>query len=276
MSILTIKHISQEERKPFNYPIFGEKKISRHGQDFFGLDFANMYNQDLSEPKTDVSEYDSYEDGDEPIGDDDNSDDVIVKKAQSQNEAPELFTAEQLEQIRRAAYDEGYQQGKADAEEKIDNDNLQQEKEYHERMQEMLGNVSRQLAAIATIPEQNIITTQKMIGDMSLAVGKKLAGDALESNPTAETLQIIRQALAIAYAEPELTIAVHPDFEELMNSKISEVATEVNFKGNINIIGDDQLNSQYDCKVRWSNGKIERDYQQIFDEMQGIINSEAI
>jgi flagellar assembly protein FliH len=98
--------------------------------------------------------------------------------------------------------------------------------------------------------------------DFALALGRKLAGDALAREP----LSVIAKAAEASFAHlrgvPHLVVRVNEALVEAVDQLITRMARERGFEGRIVTLGDPEIPSG-DVRLEWADGGVVRSQSQI-------------
>ncbi len=120
------------------------------------------------------------------------------------DDTPQPHSARHLDEIEKTAYEDGHARGEADGRAQGYAEGVAQVQAAAERLQHLLARFSRPLQALDEEVERLLVA-------MALDVGRRLAQQALDADPSG-VLPIVRSALA-ALAQPvrEARIHLHPD-----------------------------------------------------------------
>ncbi|MCC5810643.1 MAG: flagellar assembly protein FliH [Ectothiorhodospiraceae bacterium] len=137
--------------------------------------------------------------------------------------APRLPTAEELEQIRQAAHDEGHAEGRsAGYEAGLEEGRKAGREEYDARLQELeqqLDSLRSQMATLAEPLRHLDEDVEQQLAELSLAVARQVVHRELQTQP-GEVMAVIRQAIAILpMAAREIRVHVNPEDHRFLSEK---------------------------------------------------------
>ncbi len=169
------------------------------------------------------------------------------------------FTEDQMD----AARDEGFEAGKeagireaADAIETKINDALS-----------MIGGNLEELFKRQTI---DIADTFSDAVNIAVAIASKSFPHLNEAHGFAEIERMVKEVLTEVLEEPRVIIHIHSSLKETLDDRISDMAKESNFEGQIIILEADDLGPG-DCRVTWSSGSAERDMEGTLGKIDQIV-----
>lgn len=170
----------------------------------------------------------------------------------------ELLDAQK--EAKKLGYNKGYEEGKKEAE----SANARREENLSEAIGGLLTRLDEELA------EQTAkATTQaEQLTSLVMAVARKMAGGALEQQPTAAIEPMLAECLTMLSGEPHITIYVAEDHKELLLERTKPMAAQ--HKAAIDVVGDASMEPG-DCRVKWAGGEAGRNQQELWAEMEAII-----
>jgi flagellar assembly protein FliH len=113
-----------------------------------------------------------------------------------------------------------------------------------ERQSQLAGQMKRDAAVLAEM------------------ISKQLAPALMRQKPLAEFEALIEECIAEIHEEPCVVVRVSPSLVEPMKDKVAALASRLNPSNEVTVTGDPSL-SDMDCRVEWSDGGIERDYERL-------------
>jgi flagellar assembly protein FliH len=96
----------------------------------------------------------------------------------------------------------------------------------------------------------------------ALALGRKLAGEALEAQPLAAIAQAASGAFQHLRGVPHLVVRVHDSVVEPVEKLIRRLAAERGFDGRIVVLGEPEIRP-HDVRLEWADGGIVRDQARV-------------
>jgi flagellar assembly protein FliH len=168
--------------------------------------------------------------------------------------AKPTFTEEQLDTAKKEAFEEGRRAGEQSA--------MAAEAQVQTNMLATLGD--RFSAALA---EAEACWNRQLADLMSVAtvIARKIVPVYAEKNGTSEIEAIVARAVEEMGREPRLVVRVPEASFDFLNDRIAKIAEERAFPGKIVVLGPS------DCKVEWADGGIERDFNRLWQEIDGIM-----
>ncbi len=146
-----------------------------------------------------------------------------TEEHEAPHQAPRLPTAEELEQIRQAAHDDGHAEGRAAGYQAgLEEGRNAGRAEYEARLQELdtqLDTLRSQLQALAQPLQQLDADVEQQLAELSLAVARQVVHRELQTQP-GEVLAVIRQAVALLpMSARDIRIHVNPDDFRFLSDK---------------------------------------------------------
>lgn len=161
---------------------------------------------------------------------------------------PEPPTAEQLEAIQQAAYDEGYARGHAEGQAAGQaagySAGITHAHEQAQRMRELVEHLAQPLGDIDAEVERTLIA-------LTIELARRLVGDALQLDP-ALTAQTVRSALASLGAPREARVLLNPEDADVVREVMASEGQEVPWR----IVADAKL-GRGDCRVLTESGQVD-------------------
>ncbi|HSP26825.1 MAG TPA: flagellar assembly protein FliH, partial [Saliniramus sp.] len=92
----------------------------------------------------------------------------------------------------------------------------------------------------------------------AMALGQKLAGDALSRFPMDAIAQVARSSFEHLRGVPHLVVRVNEDLVEKTDALMKKIARERGFEGRLVIMGEPDI-AKGDARLEWADGGIVRD-----------------
>jgi flagellar assembly protein FliH len=166
--------------------------------------------------------------------------------------ARSTFSAAEVETIRQ----EMFSQGKADT-----------EAASAALRAQTLGAIAQSLTIVVSQFDAEVLAMRQESAALALAVGRKLAENALAAFPLSEVEALVADCLHKLHNEPRLVIRVPADCADPIRADIDALCTQHGFDGRVIIIAEPALTGA-DCRVEWANGGIERDLASTFASIE--------
>lgn len=93
---------------------------------------------------------------------------------------------------------------------------------------------------------------------LALALGRKLAGEALEAKPLAPIAETARAAFQHLRGVPHLVVRVHDGAVDPVEGLVRRIAAERGFEGRLVVLGEPELGPS-DVRLEWADGAVVRD-----------------
>ena len=97
---------------------------------------------------------------------------------------------------------------------------------------------------------------------LAVAVGRKLAGQALEAQPLASISEVARAAFQHLRAVPHLVVRVNEGFVDEVESLILRIARERGYDGRIVVLGEPEI-APGDARLEWADGGVVREQARV-------------
>lgn len=115
-------------------------------------------------------------------------------------------------------------------------------------------------------------TLKTEMAQLAYAVGRQIAGAALEAYPTSEIETVILDSLEQAVNEPRILIRTHPQCADLVRNRIEELKTRADFQGTI-VLVDEESFAPEDVRVEWPNGGAERMINTVLSAVESAVRA---
>lgn len=146
-------------------------------------------------------------------------------------------TAQQIDDVEKAAYEDGFARGHADGQAQGYADGARQVREHCERLRQALDHLARPLREIDA-------DVERMLVALAIEVGRRLAQTALHQDPSLVT-GIIHEALgALTQPTRETRVHLHPADVEVVKASLEASAEAPGWR----LIPDHEL-MRGDCRV---------------------------
>ena len=154
-------------------------------------------------------------------------------------------TAQHLDELEKAAYEDGFARGHADGQAQGYGDGAQRVREHGERLREVFDHLARPLRELDT-------DVERMLVALAIEVGRRLAQTALTQDP-ALVAGIIHEALgALTQPARDARIHLHPADAEIVKDTLNLTA-EI---GAWRLVPDSELR-RGDCRVITDSAQVD-------------------
>lgn len=157
-----------------------------------------------------------------------------------------------IEELRQAAYDEGFARGHAEGLAKGEMDGLAKAQgtvdEAIEKSQRLIGMAEEQA-------RQALAEAEREMVELALAVASKILAKEIAENPTV-VLPIVRAAIDKVRDQEQVTVRVHPDDYELVLAARLELSSMLSRDNALSVVADGALKSG-DCVLDTPYGTVD-------------------
>lgn len=182
---------------------------------------------------------------------------------------PKLITEAEVNAARKEGYDEGYKEASAAIEAQHDKETEKREEAIKSLLEVIANRIT--LAAEEQIAYRD--SKQKVLGQLAVAVARKVAGDAVKSDPQIEVEAILKECMPLVVNEARLTIVVSEKLRDALKLKLDSLRQLLpGFTGDLVVEANADM-GEADCRVEWKNGYAERDTEKLWNEIQTIITN---
>lgn len=175
------------------------------------------------------------------------------------------FSEAEIMAAKQQGFADGFSQGHAKGRAEID-----REQEVRElQLTQVLQMVAQGLGNEIGVFRKHQAAHVKYSADVVLMVARKLAGQALESQPLAAIEGMVSECIEMLMGKAQVTLVVHPDLSELLQNYLT-THVPVTEKMKLIIVGDAKL-AKGDCRIEWPGGAAERHTEALWQEMETVI-----
>lgn len=174
-----------------------------------------------------------------------------------------VFTEDQFNKEKDAIYNEGFEEGRKSA-------NLESTQRQETLQRELLYNL--QLYLDKSIEEQKLIQNKvsDLVLNLAMALFKKTFSRYAAISGLEEVTSFIDTQLSSLKDLPELTITVHSERVESIESACKKIKEDKGLKFQIVVKGavDFELT---DCQINWQSGYVEKCLQQVITDISSLM-----
>jgi flagellar assembly protein FliH len=174
----------------------------------------------------------------------------IVRES-AQKTQKKHFSPEEVTKIR----EEAFTQGSATA-----------ESQAAQAVAMAVGEVAQTVMKLLETLDDELANLRNHAIEIALTTGRKIAGAALDSFPTAEIERLLHECVNALAREPRLVVRVAPEHVETLRSRIDKIASDHGFAGRIVLVGETNLGTAV-SRIEWSDGGIEVNSEKTADEI---------
>lgn len=191
----------------------------------------------------------------------DQSFDQLVAKAQGQDRnKPVTLKPEQLEQIKREAYDQGFAAAQASAQEA--------EAAQHTRL---LARIDEQVTRALHKMDAMRGDQDQALRGIIMAIARKILPGFAMRHGLDEVEAMLTAVIGVMQHEPRLVVRVHETQLDAINTKLGSIVAQKAYSGKVVVLADAELGAG-DCRVEWADGGIERKADDVWQQIEAIVN----
>lgn len=172
---------------------------------------------------------------------------------------PPVFSLEELEAARSAAWSEGRSAG---------------EDEMRASLQHQIARTGEVIAATLSdcVAQQKRVVAEieRQAGEIIVALMRKLFPVLLERSGTDDIEALIRDSIAQALDQPRIVVRCGASVAEHIDTLVRNAAARAGFDGRISVLPDPMLTGQ-DCRVDWAEGGVERTPHRMMEKIETAI-----
>jgi flagellar assembly protein FliH len=170
-----------------------------------------------------------------------------------------MFSEEEVNMAREAAFDEGRRSGFSEGQE--------------DAGIRIAQTIEALTAALPMLAEEQARTNALILTDavkLSLAAVKKALPAMAEKYAFEEVSKVVADLVPHLLDEPRIIVRVALPLVESIRTHLEQVAKSAGFEGRV-VVQDDERLGAGDCKVEWADGGGERDLARLMSEMDQVV-----
>jgi flagellar assembly protein FliH len=122
-----------------------------------------------------------------------------------------------------------------------------------------IADASSDIAAALNMLAANFASTSARLEgeavDIAVAVGRKLAGELLATEPLGEIVGLVNDCFRQLVATPHLVVRVNDGLYDACRARLEELAKHSGFQGKLVILADPDI-AGGDCRIEWADGGV--------------------
>jgi len=185
--------------------------------------------------------------------------DLTEEEEEPEEDVP-TFGEEDLAQAREEGIAAGREQGIAEATEATER-----------RIAETLDAIARELETLLEDRKSTAEQASREAMTAGVAVVRKLFPALNRDHGRGKIENVIAEVIERCAEEPHLTIRVSDELKAKVSDRVSALANERSFAGEISVAADSAI-ADSDCAVEWSDGGAFRDTDRMWREVDDVIN----
>jgi len=192
-------------------------------------------------------------------------------KVKEEAHLPPTFNEEQLKMAEREAHQKGFLEGEQEGRKQAESEQAMIDR----KLSETLEKFATSLQPLFENYSKMAVALQQQSPKMALAISRKVAGHALAQNAQAVIDELATRACQTMMEEPKLTITVHDSLADALTKKLEQLATRLQSATNIIVQRDANIPAT-DCRIEWSQGVMERQTTQIWQQVEKMIEDMSL
>lgn len=188
-----------------------------------------------------------------------------AEPAPAQPEEPEVmrFSEEEMQAACKEAEEMGRQKGLAEAKQAQDAEQAAQNAQIAALLDSLNARMGEEVAAYENLRE----SLRSEMAGIVLLVARKLAGNALDTQPLGAVEGMINDCLTMMAGETRLAITV----AEPLKAPLEQHLATLHTNGPVLEVRGSAAMQPGDCRIEWPGGKAERNQEKLREEMEAII-----
>ncbi len=176
---------------------------------------------------------------------------------------PEVVVPTFSEEEMAAAREESFATGKAEG--------VNEAAEATERLiSASLEKLSQQFDSLFKAQEEADAAIMENAISVACGITRKVFPALNQQGALGEIERMTVMSLEKILEEPQVIIAVNPEFEAALKERLDTLTAQAGYKGEVKIIADDGI-VPGDCRIEWSGGGANRDMDELWQEIDEIV-----
>ncbi|WP_420433878.1 hypothetical protein [Hyphobacterium sp.] len=167
-----------------------------------------------------------------------------------------VLTAEEVEQAKKAAFEEGQSSELARAAQK---------------QAEAVGAIASHMQLILARLQTESEALRRDAATTAVVAAQKIAGEALERNAIGTVTAFAQSVMAELRGEPVFRVRCAEAIAGEVSTVLEQTASEAGFDGAIDVRADSEANGA-DCRLEWNSGDIERSRADIEHRIEALVD----
>ncbi|RKQ73824.1 FliH/SctL family protein [Oceanibaculum indicum] len=168
---------------------------------------------------------------------------------------PPSYSQEELDQVATDSFQRGVEQGRAEAMTGVE-----------QRLADSWQSVGDRFRQLQTAHRTALDALSADLTELAYTMVRQLSPTLAKNGGMAEIEAMIAEVFGSLRDEPRIIVRVHPDLAEQVQTRMTEIAADNAFEGQITVRPDAEL-SEGDCRLEWSEGGAERLQRDIWRRM---------
>lgn len=174
--------------------------------------------------------------------------------------APPTFSEEDVSKFKKESFESGKSSG-------LDEARRQQE----ETLIALMRNMAVLLEKLLENEARRENDKNNAIIRLSLKIAQKLFPGLAKAHAMDEIESTVQAVLEKRKEEPRLVVTVHDSILDKLRSRMDTLGESAGFHGKVILMGGDDL-APTDCRIEWADGGAEKNFEQIFTEIENTLS----
>lgn len=171
----------------------------------------------------------------------------------------------------RDGYKKGFLDGVQEGKKQAENEQAATVSQLVEGLEKFVASVTPLFISYRNIAQQ----IQQEMPKVSTAIARKIAGLALDQNAHNVINDIAVRCCETMALEPKITITVHDSLGDALEKHLQSIAARLPAATDIIIVRSADMGKS-DCRIDWQNGFMERTTEQLWQQIETVINDMTI
>lgn len=194
---------------------------------------------------------------------------VIDVEEEEELPPPPTFSLEELDAAKKTSFEQGRQTGFDAGRKEADDETSQRTKRIEVVCDHIIGKVSDLDGHL----KHYVNHIGAEIHALVTMIARKVAGDVINSIPSASIEAMIDECMGILMTQPKVTLIIHPDLGNHLGEILQERLQKAGIETKLSILPDSSLELS-EGRLEWRDGTMARDmaavWEQIETKLQGV------
>ena len=188
---------------------------------------------------------------------------VNGKPMPERNTKPVLMKPEQIEQLKREAYDAGFAAGK-----------IAGQNEQIERQTTAIARAEEQITRLVQGMDDWRVQVEGRMRNLALAIARKVLPSFTAQHGVEEIGGMLCHVVAEMRHEPRLVVRVHESEFDAINNKLGDITLQKAYSGKVVVLADPEIHSG-DCRIEWADGGTERNSAKLWKDIEAVVSPQS-
>lgn len=179
---------------------------------------------------------------------------------------PPTFSQAEMDAARKAAYDNGFDDGKKSGVESVVNETHHRDNDAAQAMHKLAGDIGRMQQQYNEV----LAKQGSELTELVSLIARKVAGDALDRDAHKMIEGMVTRCLPVVVYKPRVIIDVHPEILDTVQQRLNTLLREAGFTGELTIRAGATI-ARHDVKIDWAAGYAERSTEALWAEVTSLL-----